>query len=298
MSKYKIKTYQPGFEEEQDRIEIELGKEQPWFGIGLSNYFSDPNFDSNTVLSCFKGEKMVGFLRAKLTNEGPAIMIHERPSGYIQIPSVLPGHDEVEDLLMKKIMDFMEAKGTKYVQVRVSTMWKNSIQLAEKWGFKPVKDFELGYKKYYNFDLSKNIPFYSIKDVQPFQKERDLRECTEAVANFFKMPEKKARNWIMEVDSHDDLVSHLVIREDERVAGYCFTLPNTLNRDVTATFYIEATKEDFFKQLIVQTMHDCKMKMHKYFLVDLLKDLLRYEDAVVSLGLKNASTFGIYEKMM
>ena len=34
---------------------------------------------------------------------------------------------------------------------------------------------------------------------------------------------------------------------------------------------------------------------HKFFLIDLLNDLLGYEDAIKSLGFKLAATFGIYE---
>lgn len=298
MSNYVIKTYEAGFEEEHDRIEIELGKRQPWFNLGLKSYFSDPNFDPESVLSCFKGNKMIGYLKSKLTNEGPAIMVHERPAAYIQFPSVLRGNDGVEDLFMEIIIEFYKLKGVKSIQVRVSTMWENSIRISEKWGFKPLKDFQLGYKKYYNYDLHSGIPDYSIKDVQQFDQNRDLSECSVDVANFFKMSKKNTENWILEVDSREDLISHLVIRKDNKIAGYCFALPNSFNNDIAATFYIDAMNEDYLKQLIVKTMHNCIQKNCKFFLIDLLNDLLRYEEAVKSLGLKLAAEFGIYEKIL
>ena len=116
MSSYVIKTNEPGFEEEQDKIEIELGKKQPWFNLGLTGYFSDPSFDPESVLSCFKGNRMVGFLRSKLANESQAVMIHERPAAYIQFPSVIPGHNEVVDLLMERIFEFYKLKGVKSIQ--------------------------------------------------------------------------------------------------------------------------------------------------------------------------------------
>ncbi|MFX0209501.1 MAG: hypothetical protein ACFFDT_26185 [Candidatus Hodarchaeota archaeon] len=93
-------------------------------------------------------------------------MIHERPAAYIQFPSVLQGYAEVEDLLMEKIIDFYKSKGVKSIQVRISTMWENSIEKSEKWGFKPLKDFQLGYKKYYDYDLRNGTPDYPTKDVQ------------------------------------------------------------------------------------------------------------------------------------
>ena len=302
MSNYVIKTYEPGFEEEQDNIEIERGKRLPWFILGLKSYFSDPSFDPESVLSCFKGNKMVGFLRSKLMKESPGIMIHERPAAYIQYPSVLRGHNEVEDLLMEKIIEFYKFKGVKTIQVRVSTMWANSIQVSEKLGFKPLKDFQLGYKKYYTYDLRDGlpdgIPDYTIKDVQQFDQERDLSECLIEVANFFNMSKMEAKNWILEVNSREDLISHLIIRKDNKIAGYCIALPNSLNPDAAAIFYIDAINEDFLKQLVVQTMHNCIQKNCKFFLIDLLKDLLRYEEAIKSLGLNLAATFGIYEKIL
>ncbi|MHA2204012.1 MAG: hypothetical protein ACW991_10025, partial [Candidatus Hodarchaeales archaeon] len=292
---YILRAFEPSFEEEQDRIEIELGKNQPWFSIGLRSYFTDPIFDPETIILCFKEENMVGFLRAKLTNEGPAVMVHERPSGYIQIPSVLPGNEGVDDLLMEKIIGVMKAKGVKFIQTRVSTMWENSIQLAEKWGFKPLKDFLLGYKKYYNLDLKNGSVNYPITSIQAFDNERDLSECAENVASFFNMPIKSAKKWILEVDGREDLVSHLVIRDNDGLAGYCFAFPNPLNQEVVATYYIEASTEEYLKQLLVQTIENCIAKKYRFFLIDLLKDLLRYENTVIALGLKEAAVFGIYE---
>jgi hypothetical protein len=297
MSKYVIKTFEPGFEEEQDEIEIKLGKKQPWFNLGLKSYFSDPRFDPESVLSCFKGNRMLGFLRSKLTNESQAVLIHERPAAYIQFPSVLSGHNEVADLLMEKIIDYYKLKGVKSIQVRVSTMWENSIQISEKWGFKPLKDFQLGYKKYYNYDLRNGIPNYTIKDVQPFDQKRDLSECLVEVANFFKIPKSMAKDWILKVNSQEDLISHLIIRNDNKIAGYCYAYPNEYNKDIAATSYINAINEDYVKQLIAKTIHNCIQMKHKFFLIDLLNDLLGYEDAVKSLGFKLAATFGIYEKI-
>jgi hypothetical protein len=296
MSSYIIKSFEPAFEEEQDKLE--LGTKQPWYGLGLKSYFSDPDFDPKTVLSCFKDDEMVGFLKSRLIKEGPAIMIHERPAAYIQFPSIIPGHDEVIDLLLDQIIAFYAQKGVKYIQMRASTMWENSIETAKKYDFKPLKDFQLGYKKYYNYKLTNGIPEFPINYVQQFEKERDLSECVEAVSDFFNMSKKSANNWILGLETREDLISHLVIRKEGKLAGYCYTLSNSFDPTIAATYYIDAINEEYFKQLIVKTISDCIQKQYKFFLIDLLKNLLFYEDAVKSLGLTLAAQFGIYEKTM
>jgi hypothetical protein len=296
MSNYIIKPFEPAFEEEQDKLE--LGNKQSWYGIALKSYFSDPEFDSETILSCFKDNEMVGFLKSRFIKEGSAIMIHERPAAYIQFPSIIPGHGKVIDLLLDQIIEFYAKKGVKYIQMQASTMWEYSIETAKKYGFKPLKDFQLGYKKYYNYKLVNGTPEFPINNVQPFEKERDLSECIETVSDFFGMSRKSANNWIVGLETHEDLISHLIMRKEGKLAGYCYTLLNSFDPTIAATYYIDAINEDYFKQLIVKTIDDCIQKQCKFFLIDLLKNLLLYEDAVKSLGLTLAAQFGIYEKTM
>ncbi|MFX0209502.1 MAG: hypothetical protein ACFFDT_26190 [Candidatus Hodarchaeota archaeon] len=112
------------------------------------------------------------------------------------------------------------------------------------------------------------------------------------------MPKKNAEKWILEVDSREDLISHLVILEDDEITGYCFALPNSFNKNIIATFYIDAMNEDYLKQLITKTIEKCIQKKRQILLIDLLKDLLRYEKPIKSLGFKQAAVFGIYEKIM
>ncbi|MFX0061690.1 MAG: hypothetical protein ACFFC7_05835 [Candidatus Hermodarchaeota archaeon] len=299
MSKYIIKSYESGFEEEQAKIGLEVSKNWAWpFHYTLEELkeiYSENNFDPETQFSCFKDGKMIGFALVILKRESPAINIVEGMIACLDIPRVLSSHEEVPDLLMERLIAVLKAKGAKCIQTRVSTMRENSIQLAEKWGFSPHKDFPLGYKNYYYYHLSKGKLDYPTKDLQIFDPERDLTECIKGVSYWFKMSKERAKKWILEVDSRGDLVSHLVIRENEKLAAYCFAYPHPDRNDIVATYYIAATKEDYLKQLLVQTINNCIAKNHKYFLVDVMRDLLRYQSVVISLGFENVATWGIYE---
>ncbi len=299
MSSYKIRSHEPGFEEDQARIGQEVSKDWAWpFHYTLEELqeiYSERNFDPETQFSCFKGDKMVGFLLVIPRRVGPAMNYVEGMAAYIDPPRVLPGHEEASDLLMKKALTALRTKGVKLAQTRVSTMRPGSIPLMEKWGFTPHKDFPFGYKHYYYYYLDKGPLEGPTSDLLPFDAKRDLEECADGVSFWFKMPKERAKKWILEVDTREDMVSHLVIRKEDELAGYCFAIPHGERKDIIATYYIAAATDDYFTQLITQTVNNAITKNHKYFLVDLMHNLLVFEPVVVALGFEDVATWAIYE---
>ena len=294
-SGYIVKTFEPGFEEQHRKIALIEAKEWAWPFLSDTDIYSQPDFDPQTALSCFKGGKMVGFVLAKIMGEGPGILKNEGMGAYLDIPRVLPGYESGADPLVRNIIDVLKAKGAKFVRTRVSTMRKNSIQLAEKWGFRPHKDFPLGYKVYYTYDLRKGKLNYPTDEIESFNRERDLEECVERVSHYFKMSKDRVKKWILEVDSREDLISHIVIRKNGQLEAYGFTLPHHFNPKIMATIYMDASNDHYLKQLIARTIGDGIEKKHDIFLVDIIGHLLRFKETVVSLGFENAATWGIYE---
>jgi hypothetical protein len=292
---YIIKAYEPGYERYHEEIALTEAKDWAWPFLSFTDIYSQSDFDPETALSCFKGNKMVGFVLVKIKEEGPGILKNEGMGAYLDIPRVLPGYEEAADLLMKKIIEVLKTKGTKLIRTRVSTMRKNSIQLAEKWGFQPHEDFPLGYKVYYTYDLSKGKLHYSTNDTERFNEQRDLNECVERVSHYFKMPKDRVKRWLLEVDSREDLISHLVIRKNARMEAYCFALPHHFNPNIMATIYMDASNEHYLKQLIARTIAAGIEKKHDLFLVDIIGHLLKYKETVASCGFENVATWGIYE---
>jgi len=304
MSEYEIRHYEPGMEEELGRIGIEVASKWVWpyqhSLEGFKNICSQPDYDPSLLLSCFKDGKIVGYIMARI-GEGSLIrpdLKEDCVYARIFYPRVLPGHENATDLLMEKIIEALKKKNVELIRTRVSSMREGSIKYIEKWGFTQNKAYPVGYKLYYNYELSKGKLDRTTKDMLEFDKERDLKECINWVANFFIVSEEQAEKYILDISSREDLVSHLVIREDDKLAGYCYACPNSLNDKIIASFYIDAINDNYFNQLIIQTMNASIERNADFFLIDLVYGVLKYEDAVKSLGLTKVATWGIFEKSL
>ncbi|NHJ26323.1 MAG: hypothetical protein EAX89_17220 [Candidatus Lokiarchaeota archaeon] len=298
MSDYVIKEYEIGFEKQHRNIDSQIIKDWAWPFEGFTDIYESSDFDPESVLSCFKGNKMIGYIASIFMAEGPAINKIEGMGVYMDIPRVLAEYEEVADLLMENFLDVIKTKGVKLIRTRANTMRKNSIPLVKKWGFVPHPDFKLGYKIYYTYDLSKGKINLPTDDLQVFDLDRDLDDCAKGPSKHFKTPIKNVKKWITETNARMDLVSHYVIRKNNELVGYCNAYPNPLVKDIVATYYIEAKNNHYMKQLIVKTINDCIDKKYRLFLIDLIGYLLPFKKLVESLNFENACTWEILEKKL
>ncbi|OLS29360.1 MAG: hypothetical protein HeimAB125_22720 [Candidatus Heimdallarchaeota archaeon AB_125] len=304
MNEYSIKSYETGFEEDQVRLGLEVIKDWVWpyqYNLEfLKNLYSSTDFDPNTALFCFKDKRMVGFTLARIGVQagvvGPGVKKRAKLGANLDLPRVLPNNEKAENLLMGRIIEKLKMKKVPFIQTRASTMHTNSIELVRKWGFNEVKDYPLGYKLYYYYDLKKENIKENKEDVERFEFDRDIEYCAISVSNFFKRTLEEAKKDIEEINNSEDLVSHLVIRKKGMLEGYCYALPNNLNKDIIATFHLEASKEKYLKQLLVQVIDDCLKKGSKYLLIDVIGGLLKFEKVFLNLGFDEVATWGIYEK--
>jgi len=306
VSKYLIKSYEPGFEEEQVKVGSEVVKNWVWpyqYDLeSLKNRYSSPDFDPETALFCFKDDKLIGFTSATIGVQegviGPSVKRGDQLGASLALPRVLHNDKVAGDLLMEKILEVLESKNVPFIQARASIMHTNSIELARKWGFKEHKEYPLGYKLYFHYVLEKGKIEDKTDDVERFNSELDITDCAISVSNFFKVSKEKARKDILEIDSSDDLVSHLVIRKDGKLEGYCYALPNSLNKDIIASFHLEASNGEYLRQLLVHVIDDCLEKGGKYFLVDVIGELLKFKNVFTNLGFDKVATWGIFEKVL
>ncbi len=305
MSEYLIKEYEPGMEEELVKVGTEVALKWVWpyqHSIeGLRNICSQPDFDPKLLLSCFKDGKLVGYILARIGYSSlirPDLKEEDCVYARIFYPRVFPGYEKATDLLMERIISALKEKGVNLVRVRVSTMRKGSVQYIEKLGFIQNQKYPLGYKLYYNYELSKGKLERLTNKVEEFDKEMDLEECTNWIAEFFLISNEQAEKYILDISSREDLVSHLVIRENDELTGYSYACPNNINEKIIASFYIEAKNDENFKELIIETINRSIEKNGEYFLVDVVYSVLRFEEAVKSLGLSKVATWGIYEKKL
>ncbi len=304
MCKYIIKSYESGFEVEQVKVSFKVIEDWVWpFQYNLEflkQFYSSPDFDPETALFCFKDDEMVGFISARIGFQdgviGPGVERGEQLGATLNLPRILPNNEEAEDLLIEKMIEVLKSKNVPFIQTRASTMHTNSIELVERWNFKEHTDFPFEYKFYYHYELKKGRVDVKTTNVLRFDPDRDIDDCSISVSNFFKSSDDEAKKDILEIDNSADLVSHLVIREGGKLEGYCYALPNSLNKDIVATFHLEASSENYLRQLLVQVINDCLEKGGKYLLIDVIGKLLEFENVLEELGFDKVATWGIYEK--
>ncbi len=304
MSKYEIKEFEFGMEEEMVEVGMKVASKWVWpyqhSLEGFKNICSQPDFEPSLLLSCFKDGEIIGYIMARIGESSLIRPDLKEDCVYARIfyPRVLPGHEKATDLLMEKIFEALKKKGVELVRTRVSSMREGSLQYIERWGFTQNKTYPVGYKLYYNYELSTGKIDRPTNDVLEFDKDRDLKECTEWVADFFIVSKEQAQKYILNFCSREDIVSHLVIRENDKLAGYCYAGPNSISEKIIATFYIDAINEDYFDQLIIQTMNASIERSADFFLIDLVYGVLKYEETVKSLGLSKVATWGVFEKTL
>ena len=304
MLNYVVKEFEPGMEEEIVKVGTEVASKWVWpyqhSLEGFENIISRPDFDPELLLSCFKDGKIVGYVLAGIGEKSLIRPDLKEDSVYARIfyPRVISGHEDATDLLMEKILIALKKKGVELVRTRVSSMREGSLKYIEKWGFTQNKTYPVGYKLYYNYELSKGTIERSSKDVLAFDKERDLEESIDWIAEFFIVSKEQAEKYILDINSKENLVSHLVIREDDKLAGYCYAAPNSINEKIIASFYIDAINEDYFNQLIIKIIDASIERNADFFLIDLVYGVLKYEDTVKTLGLSKVATWGVFEKSL
>ena len=132
MSKYTIKSYQESFLEAQEKVGTKATKK--WLAFGqtpatmLKTIYSQPGFDPETKQYAFEGETLVGFITSGITEDDPKI-------ANLELPIVLPEHEDCSELLFNKAIEVLKQKGVTKVQTRVGDNWPGTKEKAEQWGY-------------------------------------------------------------------------------------------------------------------------------------------------------------------
>ena len=261
---------------------------------------SKQDFDPSLLLYCTKGEKIAGYILAEIGSKflGSKLDVKKELFARVLFPRALPGHEKAADLLLEKIIKNLRNKGVILIRSRTSTMRSGSFDYLKQWGYSESTVFPFGYKLYYQYNSSKGKINYSAANVLPFDEERDLEECTKWVAEFFYIPDEEAKGYIQQMISREDLVSHYVIRENNKLAGYCYAAPNSNVKKIHATFYIDAINEEYLKQLLTTSVNNSIDAKSDTFIVDLIFSILKYEEPVKSLGFEKVATWCVFEKKL
>jgi len=304
VTEYKVYHYDSEVAEELVRVSAKVAENWSWpYQHSLeafNNMSSQSDFDPGLLLYCKKGEEIVGYILADIGSKflGSKLSVKKEEFARVLFPRALSGHEKAADLLLEKIFENLRSRRVKLVRSRTSNMRPNSFNYLKKWGYTESTVFPLGYKLYYQYNSSKGKIDYPIDDIQLFDEQRDLKECSKWVAEFFNIPVETAKANIQQINTRDDLVSHCVIREKNNLAGYCYALPNSNVKKIHATFYIDAINNHYFKQLLVKSVNNGIIAKSETFIVDLIYSVLKYEEAAKSLGFEKVATWGVFEKSL
>jgi hypothetical protein len=215
MSDYIIKKYEEGFIEEQVKVGTEAIKYWQYFGQTqaeqLKEAYSREDFDPETRLYCFKDDKMVGFLTARVVER------EDSKFGFLRLPFVLPGHEDVSELLFDEIVEVFKKKDVNNIRAEGADVWGNTLDLIKKWGFKEKETsfytYELLLKDLKEFEYDESL------EVVDFDYDKDLDQMVKVFMDEFGYTEEQAKQNFETIKNFDGVYAHLVVKEDDKISG-------------------------------------------------------------------------------
>ncbi|MHA1399483.1 MAG: hypothetical protein ACTSQE_03915 [Candidatus Heimdallarchaeaceae archaeon] len=253
MTEYIIKNYQEGFIEEQVKVGSEVTKDWLLFGQTsveqLQNIYSQPDFDPETRLYCFKDDKMVSFLTGKIVEE------EGKKVAFLRFPYALPGHESTEDLLFNKFNEIAKKKGATLLRANVSDSWSGNINMAKRWGFEKNRDdFVLCSLNIEKAKVNTEIT----EDIEPFDYERDIKQMIAIFQKEYNMPEEVARKNFEYIRDTLNVIAHTVRRRNGEIIGRSLVYTTEADKTLAYLGNIFAQEESLLKQLLADVINKCK----------------------------------------
>jgi N-acetylglutamate synthase-like GNAT family acetyltransferase len=290
---YKIRSYQEEFLDAQERIGREVT--QNWKSFAqtpadqLKQVYSQPDFDAETRLYCFKNGELVGFLTSKVEEKGKASL---------EFPLVLPGHKEAEQLLFEEVLNVLRKKGVKTVQTRVSEGWGKTVNMAQIWGYTFAEELAITYA--INIDTRDIKKMSGLEEITNYDHDKDFEQMVDIfVKNFHMTPEQARTNFETLESAGDKIAAHLVIRKEGKIIGRALAL----RHDDPALAYMGAvyvTEENQRKLLLTRILTICKEKGITKLDGVISRDLFHLKEQLITmyelLGFTRMSTISFYEK--
>ena len=291
MSDYSIKTYQEEFIEDQVRIGTEVSKNWLLYGQTpvdrLKEAYSQPDFDPETRLYCFKGEEMVGFLTSRVIpekEEGKTIAT-------LSPPLVLEGHEEASNLLLAEGVKILQIKGAEIIRFFANDSWGESAKVPEKHGFEYKRD-----TAYLVSQEMKNISTIDVQeDVLLYNKERDLEELVAIFVKELGMTEEQAVQNFEVIDTAENILGHFVIRKEDKIVARTYAQVDP-ELNVAYVGYIYSTEDKYRQELVSKIVNECMEKeiseLKSFLFGGMMEKLKDYEE----MGFKQESKSSMFEK--
>lgn len=291
MTDYIIKTYQEDFIEDQVKIGNEVSKNWQLFGQTpvdrLKEAYSQPEFDPETRLYCFKGDKMVGFLTTRVVPE----LEEGRTIATVSPPMVLEGHEKAFELLISEGVQTLKNKGAEVLRFFSNDTWGESAKFPEKHGFEFKRD-----TAYLVSQKLSEIKTAEVKEeVLLYNKERDLDELVEIFVKELGMTEEQATQNFEVIDSTEAVIGHFIIRKDDKIVARTYAQVNPEQNEAYVG-YIYATDDKYRQELVSKIVNQCKEKEIAELKSFLFGGMMEKLDDYKAMGFKQESRSAMYEK--
>ncbi|NHJ87989.1 MAG: hypothetical protein FK734_21170 [Asgard group archaeon] len=249
MTDYEIKIYQPGFENEQEKIGREVAKtfliphQTP--ATRLKEVYTAEDFDPETRLYAFKGEKMIGFLTSRVLPIGDDGI--QRAN--LTPPSVLTGYEDAEKILFKKVIAILKNKGVQKVLSNYGAFANKSKKDAENLGYKLVNEAYF----LYNVNLDDIDSSISLDNIIAFDYDKHQEMCAKILADEYGRDIDWANNFYERI-RNDTTINRMqfVIVENNELKGYLGLNQNNIVPTIASIMVIYAANADYMKQLLAK----------------------------------------------
>ncbi|MBN1330704.1 MAG: hypothetical protein JXA54_14620 [Candidatus Heimdallarchaeota archaeon] len=293
MSDYIIKTYEKGIENEQARVGIEATKDWTNFhqtpAENLIQTYASTDFDPETRIYAFKGDKLIGFMVSKIlpdTGDGIVRVQHD-------IPLAIENPEKVSELLYEKGLEIWKNKGVKVIEIRVSEGWLGSKELAEKYGYKKSRTLYVKTEA----ALNKIKVAKSNNKFEDFNPERDKEQLIQFFKENFNMNDEQAKtNFDGIVNATEGYYYQPIIREENKIVLRGLVYVPKGNPEVAVFRPLVPEPKKYFDSYLGKITEFAKEKGALKFEVYFGGQALEMLDFYKSHGLEVTNEVFIYEK--
>lgn len=262
MSDYIIKKYEDGFIEEQVKVGTEAIKDWKYFGQTqaeqLKEAYSRDDFDPETRLYCFKDNKMVGFLTARVVER------EDTKFGSLRLPFVLPEHEEVTELLFNEIVEVFKKKDVNNIRAEGAEVWGNTLDLIKKWNFKEKETsfytYELQLKDLKDFEVDETI------EAVDFDYDKDLDQMVKIFMDELGYTEEQAKQNFETIKNFEGVYAHLIVKEDDKIKGRALAyFTDDLKLAINGYMYGEANIQNALQKAIFEKSKEKEVERMQMF---------------------------------
>ncbi len=252
MTKYTIKHYQEGFENDQVQIGIAANWALPWQNTAdqLREEFAQEGFDPETLLFYFNSKnQMVGFITSQIIGKGEDGIVRAR----LAFPTVLPEYKDAIEVLFERAIEILKSKNVHVVQSSFG-LRGGSPEWGKKWGYKQVEEMGV----LYGIDV-RSVDFRDeVKDKSSFDPDKDLDDCANIFVTEYGLPEEDVKNYLRAISISDQNLAYYVLRDQENIVATGAVMKNPVVPTIGMLSVMYDKEISYLKQLLSALTSDAK----------------------------------------